>query len=127
MLANVVLGFLWGGIICVCAARGRRFRRWILGPPRRISDGWCRQAPSHRRVDRPPSGRRNHVWLIFALVVTWTGFPSVFAAIASTLYIPLTAVAIGIILRGSAFAFRGAVTGLSLQRPFGAAFAHRRW
>ena len=50
----------------------------------------------------------NHVWLIFALVVTWTGFPSVFAAIASTLYIPLTAVAFGVILRGSTFAFRGA-------------------
>ena len=32
----------------------------------------------------------NHVWLIFVLVVLWTGFPPAFAAIASTLYIPLT-------------------------------------
>ena len=36
----------------------------------------------------------------------WTGFPFVFAAIASTLSIPLTLVSLGIIARGSAFAFR---------------------
>lgn len=53
-----------------------------------------------------PVWEANHVWLIFALVVMWTGFPTVFAAVASTLYIPLTLAAFGIILRGSAFAFR---------------------
>ena len=53
-----------------------------------------------------PVWEANHVWLIFALVVMWTGFPAAFAAVASTLYIPLTLAAFGIILRGSAFAFR---------------------
>ena len=53
----------------------------------------------------------------------WTGFPAVFAAIASTLYIPLTAAALGIIFRGSAFAFRKAESELWLRRIFGAAFA----
>ena len=37
-----------------------------------------------------PVWEANHVWLIFVLVVLWTGFPPAFAAIASTLYIPLT-------------------------------------
>ncbi len=46
------------------------------------------------------------MWLIFVLVVLWTAFPPVFAAIASTLYIPLTLAAIGIIARGAAIAFR---------------------
>ena len=70
-----------------------------------------------------PVWEANHVWLIFALVMLWTGFPTAFAAIMSTLYIPLTAVAFGVILRGAAFAFRKAVPELWLKRLFGACFA----
>jgi len=70
-----------------------------------------------------PVWEANHVWLIFALVVLWTGFPRAYAPIMSTLYVPLTLAAVGIILRGAAFAFRKAVTTLTLQRAFGATFA----
>jgi cytochrome bd ubiquinol oxidase subunit II len=70
-----------------------------------------------------PVWEANHVWLIFVLVVLWTGFPPAFAAIASTLYIPLTLAALGMIARGSAFAFRKSVDSLAVQRLFGAAFA----
>src|SRR3954468_16800812 len=49
----------------------------------------------------------NHVWLIFALVVLWTGFSSAFEAIFSTLFIPLSLAALGIIVRGAGFAFHG--------------------
>lgn len=70
-----------------------------------------------------PVWEANHVWLIFVLVVLWTAFPTVFAAVASTLYLPLTGAAVGIILRGSGFAFRKAVDDLPLKRLFGAAFA----
>jgi len=70
-----------------------------------------------------PVWEANHVWLIFCLVVLWTAFPSAFAAISSTLYLPLGAAAIGIILRGCGFAFRKAITG-SGGEPFAdAAFA----
>jgi cytochrome bd ubiquinol oxidase subunit II len=65
----------------------------------------------------------NHVWLVFVLVVLWTGFAPAFAAIASTLYIPLTGVALGVIARGGAFAFRKNVEALAQRRLFGAAFA----
>ena len=47
----------------------------------------------------------NHVWLIFVLVVFWTGFSSAFEAVFSTLFIPLSLAALGIVLRGSGFAF----------------------
>jgi cytochrome d ubiquinol oxidase subunit II len=70
-----------------------------------------------------PVWEANHVWLIFVLVVLWTGFPPAFAAIASTLYIPLTLAALGMIARGSAFAFRKTVPSPGVQRFFGAAFA----
>ena len=52
-----------------------------------------------------PVWEANHVWLIFVLVVLWTGFSSAFEAIFSTLFIPLTLAAVGIVLRGSGFAF----------------------
>jgi cytochrome d ubiquinol oxidase subunit II len=70
-----------------------------------------------------PVWEANHVWLIFVLVLMWTAFPPLFAAVSSTLYIPLTLVALGVIARGSAFAFRKAVTEVWQQRIFGAAFA----
>jgi cytochrome d ubiquinol oxidase subunit II len=48
-----------------------------------------------------PVWEANHVWLIFVIVVLWTGFPSAFEAIFSTLFIPLSLAALGIVLRGS--------------------------
>jgi cytochrome bd ubiquinol oxidase subunit II len=70
-----------------------------------------------------PVWEANHVWLIYVLVITWTAFPPLFAAVASTLWIPLSLVAFGIIARGSAFAFRKVVDEVWLQRLFGAGFA----
>jgi cytochrome d ubiquinol oxidase subunit II len=70
-----------------------------------------------------PVWEANHVWLIFVLVMMWTGFPPLFGAIASTLYIPFTLAALGIIARGIGFAFRKASTRLWQQRLFGATFA----
>lgn len=70
-----------------------------------------------------PVWEANHVWLIFVLVVLWTGFPRAFAPIMSTLAVPLTLAAVGIILRGSGFAFRKASITLSTRRVFGVTFA----
>lgn len=70
-----------------------------------------------------PVWEANHVWLIFVVVILWTGFPLAFASVFSTMYLPLTAAAIGIILRGSGFAFRKVVDELPTQRLFGATFA----
>jgi cytochrome bd ubiquinol oxidase subunit II len=52
-----------------------------------------------------PVWEANHVWLIFVLVVLWTGFPDAFSSVFSTLFIPLSLAALGIVLRGSGFAF----------------------
>ena len=53
-----------------------------------------------------PIWEANHVWLIFVIVLLWACFSPVFAAVMSTLYVPLTLAALGIIARGAAFAFR---------------------
>src|SRR5438034_2640404 len=52
-----------------------------------------------------PVWEANHVWLIFVLVVLWTGFSSAFEAVFSTLFIPLSLAALGVVLRGAGFAF----------------------
>ena len=70
-----------------------------------------------------PVWEANHVWLIFTIVLLWTGFGPVFAAVAATCYIPLTAAALGIIGRGAGFAFRKTSTTVARQRVFGATFA----
>ena len=70
-----------------------------------------------------PVWEANHVWLIFCLVVLWTGFPEAFASITLTLFVPLALAALGIVLRGSSFAFRKEVSKTSSQRNFGVAFA----
>jgi cytochrome bd ubiquinol oxidase subunit II len=70
-----------------------------------------------------PVWEANHTWLIYCLVIFWSGFPVPFAAIASTLYLPLGLAVLGIVLRGSGFAFRKVVVGTARQRVNGAAFA----
>src|SRR4051795_4008759 len=60
-----------------------------------------------------PVWEANHVWLIFILVVLWTAFPPAFSAVMTTLYVPIALAAVGIVLRGSGFAFRKSIAGLA--------------
>jgi cytochrome bd ubiquinol oxidase subunit II len=93
---------------------------------------WDLTAGGARRGARPralidhaigPVWEANHTWLIFCLVLLWTGFPTAFAAIMTTLYIPLGIAAFGIVLRGSGFAFRKVSLRTAEQRFNGIAFA----
>jgi cytochrome d ubiquinol oxidase subunit II len=53
-----------------------------------------------------PVWEANHVWLIFMIVLLFTAFPAAFAALSTALHVPLTLMLLGIVLRGTAFAFR---------------------
>jgi cytochrome d ubiquinol oxidase subunit II len=52
-----------------------------------------------------PVWETNHIWLIVAVVVLFTAFPRAFAVVCTALFVPLTIVLAGIVLRGAAFAF----------------------
>jgi cytochrome d ubiquinol oxidase subunit II len=121
-MAQTVLVFLWAGITAYVLFGGADFGAglWDL-----VAGGAEAGARQRARIEHSigPVWEANHVWLIFALVVVWTAFPTGFAAIMATLSVPLTAVAFGVILRGSAFVFRKSVSELALRRLFGAAFA----
>jgi cytochrome d ubiquinol oxidase subunit II len=53
-----------------------------------------------------PIWEANHVWLILVIVLLFTAFPTAFAMMMTALHIPLTAMLLGIVLRGTAFVFR---------------------
>jgi cytochrome bd ubiquinol oxidase subunit II len=53
-----------------------------------------------------PIWEANHVWLILAVVLLFSAFPTAFAVISIALHVPLTLFLIGVVFRGSAFTFR---------------------
>ncbi|MEW2306030.1 cytochrome d ubiquinol oxidase subunit II [Streptomyces sp. NPDC006655] len=65
----------------------------------------------------------NNVWLIFVLVIMWTGFPVLFQRVFTTMWLPLALAAVGIVLRGAGFALRRPVRRLAGRRLYGAVFA----
>jgi cytochrome d ubiquinol oxidase subunit II len=122
MVADAVLALMWVGVTCYALFAGADFGAglWDL-----LAGGSRAGRPQRSLIEHTigPVWEANHVWLIFVVVALWTGFPVVFAAVMSTLYVPLTLTALGIIARGAAFAFRKASTQLWQQRLFGACFA----
>src|SRR5439155_6622174 len=86
---EVVLALMWAGLTAYTLFGGADFGAgaWDL-----LAGGARAGAARRRLVEHSigPVWEANHVWLIFVLVVLWTGFPPAFAAIASTLYLPLT-------------------------------------
>jgi cytochrome d ubiquinol oxidase subunit II len=119
---RVIVVLLWGAVTAYAIFAGADFGAgfWDLTAGN-AERGRTKRALIDHSIG--PVWETNHVWLIFVLVALWTCFPTVFAAIMSTLYVPLTIVAIGIILRGSAFAFRHTATDVVRERFYGAIFA----
>ncbi len=71
-----------------------------------------------------PIWEANHVWLILVITVLFTAFPKAFAVLSTRFHIPLSLMLIGIVLRGSAFAFR---TNDVVPRTVGDAGAQKFW
>ncbi|HEX3905069.1 MAG TPA: cytochrome d ubiquinol oxidase subunit II [Polyangia bacterium] len=121
-MSTVVALILWFAVTCYAIFGGADYGAgfWDL-----TAGGARRGARARALIDHAmaPVWEANNVWLIFALVVLWTAFPRAFAAITSTLYLPLALAAAGIVLRGSGFVFRDATRALTGRRLFGAVFA----
>src|SRR4051812_21307753 len=102
--ADAVAGVLWTGVTAYAVFGGADFGAgfWSL-----VARGGDRGKRARELIDWAigPVWEANHVWLIFVLVVLWTGFSTAFEAIFSTLFIPLSLAALGIVFRGAGFAF----------------------
>jgi cytochrome bd ubiquinol oxidase subunit II len=120
---TVLIGIvLLAAIICYGVLGGADFGTglWDL-----TAGGAARGTRPRALIDHAigPVWEANHTWLIFCLVLLWSGFPTAFSAIMTTLYIPLGIAAFGIVLRGSGFAFRKVSMQTAEQRLNGIAFA----
>jgi len=108
VLYGITGGADFGGGIWDLLASGKRAREQRLEIARAIGPIW----------------EANHVWLIFVIVLTFSCFPPVFAAVSTALYVPLSLILVGIALRGAAFIFRAyAHDVIAAQRNWGAVFA----
>ncbi|BAC69635.1 cytochrome BD oxidase subunit II [Streptomyces avermitilis] len=70
-----------------------------------------------------PVWETNNVWLIFILVIMWTGFPVLFQTVFTAMWLPLALAAVGLVLRGAGFALRKPTRRLARRRIVGAVFA----
>jgi cytochrome bd ubiquinol oxidase subunit II len=122
MLADLAAVFTLVGLTAYVVLGGADFGAgfWDL-----TAGGPERGAPVRAMVKRgmSPVWEANHVWLIFVLVMLWTAFPEAFGSITSTLAIPLFLAALGIVLRGGAFALKGQAATIAEARALGATFA----
>ncbi len=122
VLSDAVVAILWLGVVIYAVSGGADFGSglwdFLAGDP---EDGRA----DRKRIDRSigPVWEANHVWLIFILVYLWTGFPRPFAAMVTALFVPLIGVAVGITLRGAAFALRKSSSTFRQARLFGICFA----
>ena len=121
-MSTVVALILWFAVTCYAVLGGADYGAgfWDL-----TAGGAKRGARPRALIDHAmaPVWEANNVWLIFALVVLWTAFPPAFASIMSTLFVPMSLAAAGIVLRGSGFVFHKAIRALTGRRLFGAVFA----
>ena len=92
---------------------------------------WDLLAGGTKRGERPrglidhamaPVWEANNVWLIFAAIVCWTAFSEAFGSIMKTLFIPIILAGVGIVVRGSGFAFRKIAQKAGRKRVLTAAF-----
>ena len=121
-LADVVAAAMFVGVIAYSLFAGADFGSGFYD----LTAGGGRRAGELRMlVDHSigPVWEANHVWLIYILVIWWTGFPTAFAAATTTLFIPLMLALAGIVLRGASFAFRKYAETFTQARLFGAIFA----
>lgn len=112
IVAALVIYFLFGG----ADFGGGVWGAFASGPRKREQRALVTQAIG-------PIWEANHVWLILAVVLLFTGFPRAFAAISTAFHIPLTLLLLGIVFRGSAFAFQTLdTTTESKQQAWGRVF-----
>jgi len=121
-LVDLVAALMFIGVIAYALFGGADFGTglWDL-----TAGGDRTGGPLRAQIDRSlgPVWEANHVWLIYILVFLWTAFPTGFAAMMRTLFVPFLLAGLGIVLRGAAFAFRKFSATLRAARLHGVVFA----
>jgi cytochrome d ubiquinol oxidase subunit II len=100
----VVMIFLWVSILLYILLGGADFGAGIIELfTSEKNKSKTRQTMYHAIG---PIWEANHMWLIIAIVILFVGFPVIYTTMSVYLHIPLAIMLLGIIARGTAFAFR---------------------
>jgi cytochrome d ubiquinol oxidase subunit II len=121
-VADVAAALLFLGVVAYAILGGADFGSGVWD----LLAGDAREGAHLRaQIDRSigPVWEANHVWLVYVLVFLWTGFPTAFGAIMSTLFVPWLLVGLGIVMRGGAFAFRTFSSSVREAQLHGIVFA----
>jgi len=103
-MVEILLFFLGASLILYIVLGGADYGAGILEllPAGRLRD----EQRSVINKAMGPVWEANHMWLILMVVILFMGFPPVFLTLMVHLHIPMVALLVGIVLRGSAFTFR---------------------
>ncbi len=73
-----------------------------------------------------PIWEANRMWVIIAVVILFVGFPEIYSKMCTYLHIPILALLLGIIARGTAFTFRNydAIKGERTQALYNSIFVY---
>jgi len=100
----VVIAFLWTSIWLYLLLGGADFGAGIIELLSSSENKTKTRHTMYRAIG--PIWEANHMWLIIAIVILFVGFPRIYTTMSIFIHIPLTAMLLGIIARGTAFVFR---------------------
>jgi cytochrome bd ubiquinol oxidase subunit II len=100
----VVIIYLWTAILLYLLLGGADFGAGII----ELFTSDTNKDKTSTTMSRTlgPIWEANHMWLIIVIVILFVGFPEIYSAVSTYLHIPLLLFLLGIIARGTAFAFR---------------------
>jgi cytochrome d ubiquinol oxidase subunit II len=101
--AEVLYGIIGLGLVVYALTGGADLGAGFLS----LFSRGPRKAEQERavRLAIAPIWEANHVWLIFVIVLLFSGFPRAFAALGVALHVPLGLALLGIVFRGAAYVF----------------------
>jgi cytochrome d ubiquinol oxidase subunit II len=123
MMLYVVIGFLWLALLLYLLLGGADFGAGIIELFTSEDNKAKTRRISYKAIG--PIWEANHMWLIIAIVILFVGFPGIYTTMSIHLHIPLVIMLMGIIARGTAFAFRNydAVTD-NMQKVYNKIFVY---
>jgi cytochrome bd ubiquinol oxidase subunit II len=104
MMLYIVIGFLWLALLLYLLLGGADFGAGIIELFTSEDNKEKTRRISYEAIG--PIWEANHMWLIIAIVILFVGFPEIYSTMSIHLHIPLAIMLLGIIARGTAFAFR---------------------
>ncbi|HTI12526.1 MAG TPA: cytochrome d ubiquinol oxidase subunit II [Puia sp.] len=100
----IVIAYLWLAVLLYLLLGGADFGAGIIELFTSDKNKGKTRDTMYKAIG--PIWEANHMWLIITIVILFVGFPAIYTTMSIHLHIPLAIMLLGIIARGTAFAFR---------------------